>query len=175
MTVLTSSPSSNSLFPKDSHREWEQRKTTTMGLQKGSWGGGLWLQSQEGQDLCVSATTDQLIFKTSTRVVNTRPWIFQISTRRRIFWETFAMVTHCMENKRTVTLTCICNWIREGTDLVCNTTAQRKHKTTRSFRNLVLMRTQKHWYIVQDSTWLLWVEFEYNSSCHELSWVLCHT
>ena len=45
-----------------------------------------------------------------TRVVNTRPCIFQISARRRIFWEIFGMVALYMEDKRTTRLTCGCRW-----------------------------------------------------------------
>ncbi len=46
----------------------------------------------------------------STRVVNTRPWIFQISVRQKIFWEIFGMVAPCMDDKRTTRLTYRCRW-----------------------------------------------------------------
>ena len=46
----------------------------------------------------------------STRVVNTRPCIFQISARQKIFWEIFGMVAQCMDDKRTTRLTCRCRW-----------------------------------------------------------------
>ena len=46
----------------------------------------------------------------STRVVNTRPHIFQISERQKIFWEIFDMVAQWMDDKRTTRLTSRCRW-----------------------------------------------------------------
>jgi hypothetical protein len=46
----------------------------------------------------------------STRVVNIRPHIFQISERQKIFWEIFDMVAQWMDDKRTTRLTSRCRW-----------------------------------------------------------------
>jgi hypothetical protein len=46
----------------------------------------------------------------STRVVNTRPCIFQISVRQKIFWEIFGMVEQYMDDKRSARLTYRCRW-----------------------------------------------------------------
>ncbi len=101
-------------------------------------------QEEEGQGTALRNSS-------STRVVNTRPWIFQISAWRRIFWEIFGMVVQCMEDKRTAPLTCNFQWICESTDLwwymwgcVHSEAAQRKHKGT-SFTRVyeVLWRTHQ--------------------------------
>jgi hypothetical protein len=120
----------------------------------------------------------------STRVVNTRPWIFEISAWRRIFWEIFAMVAQCMEDKRTAPLTCTCQWIREGAYLwwymwgcVRSEAAQRKHKGTsfaRAFRSRALMTAQKHWYLGW-GTWLSWKNDAFARMVHEIYEVLLRT
>ena len=71
----------------------------------------------------------------STRVVNTRPCIFQISSRRRIFWEIFGMVVQCMEDKRTTRLTCSCRCTWRWRPLI-RVSAQR-NTTTKTQDNLV--------------------------------------
>jgi hypothetical protein len=51
---------------KRSHLEKDGRKARHNGPQEGGGGKGLCLHSQEGQDLCVCAAAEELIFNTSS-------------------------------------------------------------------------------------------------------------
>ena len=80
------------------------------------WGGGegLYLHSQEGQDLCPCAAAEELIFNTSSEH-QTVDLSNKCMTKH--FLRDFRMVAQYMEDKRTAPLTCSCQWIREVADL----------------------------------------------------------
>ena len=74
----------------------------------------------------------------STRVVNTRPCIFQISARQKIFWEIFGMVAQCMDDKRTTRLTCRCRWTWRCRPLMIHVrVCAQRSSTTKTQGNLV--------------------------------------
>ena len=66
MTILMDSPSVFISCPQKFPPRVEQRKATTMVFKKGVEERGLFLQSQEGQDLCASAAAEKHIFNTSS-------------------------------------------------------------------------------------------------------------
>ncbi len=85
------------VFLKSVHLELEQRKAAAMVPKSGAEERGCVFTVKKTR-ICVHLQLQRN--SSSTRVVNTRPWIFQISAWRRIFWEIFAMVAQCMEDKR---------------------------------------------------------------------------
>ena len=124
-----------------------------MDLQQRGGGGGLWLQTQEGQDLCAVATTEQPMLKTSSehRTVD-----LENKCMTKDFLSGFHHGFKCMENKRTVRLTCSCKCTREGTELweymwgrVCREESKRKTQCNLvclGFRGVTVMGVEKHWY-----------------------------
>ena len=90
-----------------------------MDLQQRDGGGGLWFQTQEGQDLCASVSAEQLIFKTSSEhrtvdLVNK----YMTTDFLDVFRHGFTYGFTVMENKRTVTVRLTPNdkCTREGED-----------------------------------------------------------
>ena len=85
-----------------------------MGLHQRDGGGELWLQTQESQDLCGDADAEQPMLKASSehRTVDlANKWM------TKEFLSGFRHGLKCIENKRTVRLTCRCKCTRETTQM----------------------------------------------------------
>ena len=85
-----------------------------MGLHQRDGGGGLCLQTQESQDLCGAAVAEQPMLKASSehRTVD-----LANKCMTKDFLSGFRHGLKCIENTRTVRLTCSCKCTRETTQL----------------------------------------------------------
>ena len=85
-----------------------------MGIHQRGGGGGLWLQTQESQDLCGAAAAEQPMLKASSehRTVD-----LANKCMTKDFLSGFRHGLKCIENKRTVRLTCSCKCTREAAQL----------------------------------------------------------
>ena len=85
-----------------------------MDLHQRDGGGGLWLQTQERQDLCGAAVAEQPMLKTSSehRTVD-----LANKCMTKDFLSGFLRGLKCLENKRTVRLTYRCKCTREAAQL----------------------------------------------------------
>ena len=162
---------------KRSLLEKDERKARHNGPQEGGGGARLCLHSQEDQDLCTCVDTEELIFNTSSEH-QTVDLSNKCMTKDFLRDFRHGCTVHGGQEDHS------CQWIREGTDLwwymwgcVRNEEAQRKHKGTsfaRTFRNLVLMTTQKHWYLGW-GTWLSCKNDAFARMVHGIHEVLLHT
>ena len=85
-----------------------------MVLHQRGGGGGLWLQTQESQDLGGAAAAEQPMLKASSehRTVD-----LANKCMTKDFLSGFRHGLKCMEKKRPVKLTCICKCTREAAQL----------------------------------------------------------